>query len=102
MAKTYNLKTAPKKFIDKVVNVTEGKQGGAVLLNAFFKIEQKKRESYIKQNTPTETKTKSKPVKYASIGIKQMRMGRSGTILTSGGLLSNNKTTIKKKSLLGQ
>ena len=101
MAKTYNLKTAPKKFIDKVVNVTEGKPGGA-LLNALLKIEQKKRESYIKQNTPTETKTKSKPVKYASIGIKQMRMGRSGTILTSGGLLSNNKTTIKKKSLLGQ
>tara|TARA_Y100000385_G_scaffold55578_1_gene53123 strand:- start:652 stop:954 length:303 start_codon:yes stop_codon:yes gene_type:complete len=44
---------------------------------------------------------KSKPVKYASIGRKQMRMGRSGTVVTSGGLLTNNKTTIKNKKLLG-
>ena len=44
---------------------------------------------------------KSKPVKYASIGRSQMRMGRSGTVVTSGGLLTNNKTTIKKKTLLG-
>jgi len=45
---------------------------------------------------------KSKPVKYASIGKSQMRMGRSGTVVTSGGLLTNNKTTIKKKTLLGE
>tara|TARA_X000001382_G_scaffold11139_2_gene7594 strand:- start:1044 stop:1346 length:303 start_codon:yes stop_codon:yes gene_type:complete len=44
---------------------------------------------------------KSKPIKYASIGKKQMRIGRSGTVVTSGGLLTNNKTTIKKKKLLG-
>ena len=44
---------------------------------------------------------KTKPVKYASIGRKQMAMGRSGTVVTSGGLLTNNKTTIKKKKLLG-
>ena len=44
---------------------------------------------------------KSKPVKYASIGRTQMAMGRSGTVVTSGGLLTNNKTTIKKKKLLG-
>ena len=44
---------------------------------------------------------KSKPVKYASIGKSQMRMGRSGTVVTSGGLLTNNNTTIKKKKLLG-
>ena len=44
---------------------------------------------------------KSKPAKYASIGRKQMAMGRSGTVVTSGGLLTNNKTTIKKKKLLG-
>ena len=44
---------------------------------------------------------KTKPVKYASIGRTQMAMGRSGTVVTSGGLLTNNKTTIKKKKLLG-
>ena len=44
---------------------------------------------------------KSKPVKYASIGKSQTRMGRSGTVVTSGGLLTNNNTTIKKKKLLG-
>jgi hypothetical protein len=44
---------------------------------------------------------KSKPAKYASIGKSQMRTGRSGTVVTSGGLLINNKTTIKKKKLLG-
>ena len=47
------------------------------------------------------TVPKSKPVKYASIGKSQMSMGRSGTVITSGGLLTNNKTTIKKKKLLG-
>jgi len=47
------------------------------------------------------TLPKNKPVKYASIGKSQMRMGRSGTVVTSGGLLTNNKTTIKKKKLLG-
>jgi hypothetical protein len=45
---------------------------------------------------------KSKPVKYVSIGKTQMAMGRSGTVVTSGGLLTNNKTTIKKKKLLGE
>jgi hypothetical protein len=45
--------------------------------------------------------SKSKSVKYASIGKSQMRTGRSGTVVTSGGLLANNKTTIKKKKLLG-
>ena len=44
---------------------------------------------------------KSKPVKYASIGKSQMRMGNTGTVVTSGGLLTNQKTTIKKKTLLG-
>ena len=57
-----------------------------------------------KKNTAKTVNTivpKSKPVKYASIGKSQMRMGRSGTVVTSGGLLTNNKTTIKKKKLLG-
>jgi hypothetical protein len=45
---------------------------------------------------------KSKPVKYASIGRKQMRMGRSGTVVTSGGLLVNKNMKIKKKKLLGE
>ena len=45
---------------------------------------------------------KSKPVKYASIGKSQMRMGRSGTVVTSGGLLVNKNMKIKKKKLLGE
>ena len=45
---------------------------------------------------------KSKPVKYASIGRKQMAMGRSGTVVTSGGLLTNKNMKIKKKKLLGE
>jgi len=53
-----------------------------------------------KQNTTTKT-TKNNNKKFASIGIKQMRSGRSAGIITSGGLLANNKTTIKKKTLLG-
>jgi hypothetical protein len=48
------------------------------------------------------TVPKSKPVKYASIGRKQMRMGRSGTVVTSGGLLVNKNMKIKKKKLLGE
>jgi len=44
---------------------------------------------------------KSKPVKYASIGRKQMAMGRSGTVVTSGGLLVSKNIKIKKKKLLG-
>jgi hypothetical protein len=54
-----------------------------------------------KPQTVNVTASKSKPVKYASIGKSQMSMGRSGTVITSGGLLANNKTTIRKKKLLG-
>ena len=54
-----------------------------------------------KPKTETSTVKKNNTKKFASIGIKQMRMGRSGTVVTSGGLLANNKTTIKKKTLLG-
>ena len=55
-----------------------------------------------KPKTVNVTLPKNKPVKYASIGKSQMRMGRSGTVVTSGGLLTNQKTTIKKKTLLGE
>ena len=58
-------------------------------------------KSNSKPKTETTTVKKNNTKKFASIGIKQMRMGRSGTVVTSGGLLSNNKTTIKKKTLLG-
>ena len=78
------------KLIQKFINSPEGKK--------IFKKVKNKNTTVKNSNVTT---TKSKPVKYATIGIKQMRMGRSGTILTSGGLLSNNKTTIKKKTLLG-
>ena len=58
-------------------------------------------KSNSKPKTETSTVKKNNTKKFASIGIKQMRMGRSGTVVTSGGLLANNKTTIKKKTLLG-
>ena len=54
-----------------------------------------------KPQTVNTIASKFKPIKYASIGKSQMSMGRSGTVITSGGLLTNNKTTIKKKKLLG-
>ena len=63
---------------------------------AFKELKQKNTTNNVNTIVP-----KSKPVKYASIGKSQMRMGRSGTVVTSGGLLTNNNTTIKKKKLLG-
>jgi hypothetical protein len=63
---------------------------------AFKELKQKNTNKTVNVTAP-----KSKPVKYASIGKTQMAMGRSGTVVTSGGLLTNNKTTIKKKKLLG-
>ena len=101
MAKKYTLKTAPKEFIDKVVNATEGKPGGGVLLNAFFKIEQKKREASTKQNTTTETKKNKTSVKKVDPKMLQAkRKGRSYSILnTAMGLTNTIKT--KKKTLLG-
>ena len=78
------------KLIQKFINSPEGK-----------KIFKKVKDKNTTVKTSNVTTTKSKPVKYAAIGIKQMRIGRSGTILTSSGLLTNNKTTIKKKTLLG-
>ena len=63
---------------------------------AFKELKQKNTTNNVNTILP-----KSKPVKYASIGKSQMRMGRSGTVVTSGGLLTNNNTTIKKKKLLG-
>jgi hypothetical protein len=54
-----------------------------------------------KPQTANTIAPKFKPVKYASIGRKQMAMGRSGTVVTSGGLLVNKNMKIKKKKLLG-
>ena len=59
-------------------------------------------KSNSKPKTETTTVKKNNNKKFASIGIKQMRAGRSAGIITSGGLLTNNKTTIKKKTLLGE
>jgi len=58
-------------------------------------------KSNLKTKTETTTVKKNNNKKFASIGIKQMRMGNTGTVVTSGGLLANQKTTIKKKTLLG-
>ena len=58
-------------------------------------------KSNSKPKTETTTVKKNNTKKFASIGIKQMRAGRYAGIITSGGLLANNKTTIKKKTLLG-
>ena len=63
---------------------------------AFKELKQKNTTNNVNTIVP-----KSKPVKYASIGKSQMRMGRSGTVVTSGGLLVNKNMKIKKKKLLG-
>jgi len=63
---------------------------------AFKELKQKNTNKTVNTLVP-----KSKPVKYASIGKSQMSMGRSGTVVTSNGLLAKNKTTIKKNKLLG-
>jgi len=63
---------------------------------AFKELKQKNTTNNVNTIVP-----KSKPVKYASIGKSQIKMGRSGTVVTSGGLLANNNTTIKKNKLLG-
>ena len=75
-------------------------EGGAAIAKLLYYSSNPTPVDVSKQNTTTETK-KNKTKKFASIGIKQMRIGRSGTILTSSGLLANQKTTIKKKTLLG-
>lgn len=48
----------------------------------------------------TNTK-KSKAVKYKSKSKSKTTTRKSGTVIKSGGLLTNRKTTIKKKKLLG-
>ena len=58
-------------------------------------------KSNLKTKTKTTTVKKNNNKKFASIGIKQMRIGNTGTVVTSGGLLANQKTTIKNKTLLG-
>jgi len=64
---------------------------------AFKELKQKNNTKNVNVKVP-----KSKPVKYASIGKSQMAMGRSGTVVTSGGLLVNKNMKIKKKKLLGE
>ena len=78
------------KLIQKFINSPESK-----------KIFKKVKDKNITVKNSNVTTTKSKPVKYAAIGKKQMRIGNTGTVVTSGGLLANQKTTIKKKTLLG-
>ena len=79
---------------------------GKMLQNLMQRPNVKKTFKELKQkNTTNNINTivpKSKPVKYASIGKSQIRMGRSGTIVTSNGLLKNKNTKIKKNKLLGQ
>ena len=64
---------------------------------AFKELKQKNTNKTVNVTVP-----KNKPVKYASIGKSQMRIGRSGTVVTSGGLLVNKNMKIKKKKLLGE
>ena len=75
-------------------------EGGAAIAKLLYYSSNPTPVDVSKQNTTTKT-TKNNTKKFASIGRKQMRIGRGETILTSGGLLTNNKTKIKKKTLLG-
>ena len=86
------------KLVQKFLNSPEGKK-------LTKKVRDKNiaaKTSNVTTKTSNVTTTKFKPVKYAAIGIKQMRMGNTGTVLTSSGLLANQKITIKKKTLLGR
>ena len=53
-----------------------------------------------KPKTETPTVKKNNTKKFTSIGVSQMRSGRSATILNQSSLL-NNKYKIKNKTLLG-
>jgi len=44
----------------------------------------------------------NKPAKYTSTNKSKMTMIRSGTVVTSNGLLKNKNTKIKKNKLLGE
>ena len=57
-------------------------------------------KKYPKPKTETSTVKKNNTKKFASIGVSQMRSGRSATILNQSSLL-NNKYKIKNKTLLG-
>jgi hypothetical protein len=56
---------------------------------------------YPKPKIETATVKKNNTKKFLSIGVSQMRKGRSATILNQSSLL-NNKYKIKNKSLLGE
>ena len=104
--KRYSVETAPTKILKKFYDKSIKSNSFAKILSIPIKKELEKRQTVkpqtVKPQTVNVTVPKSKPIKYASIGRKQMKIGRSGTVITSGGLLANNKTTIKKKKLLGE
>ena len=99
--KTYNIKTAPTEILKKFYDKTIKSNSFARFFSIPIKKELNKRKN-IKPQTVNTIVPKSKPIKYASIGRKQMRMGRSGTVVTSSGLLVNKNMKIKKKKLLGE
>ena len=108
--KRYSVETAPTKILKKFYDKSIKSNSFAKILSIPIKKELEKRQNIkpqtvkpqtVKPQNVNVTVPKSKPIKYASIGRKQMKIGRSGTVITSGGLLANNKTTIKKKTLLG-
>ena len=77
------------KMLQKFINSPEGKK-------VFKKVKDK--NTAAKTETPTVKKNNTK--KFTSIGVSQMRSGRSATILNQSSLL-NNKYKIKNKTLLG-
>ena len=84
------------KFITNFANTPKGKK---IFKKVLDKNKAAKKEtSTVKTETPTFKKNNIK--KFASIGLSQMRSGRSATILNQSSLL-NDKYKIKKKTLLG-
>ena len=84
------------KFIKNFANTPEGKK---IFKKVLDKNKAAKTEtSTVKTETPTVKKNNTK--KFTSIGVSQMRSGRSATILNQSSLL-NNKYKIKNKTLLG-
>ena len=82
-----------KKMFQKAINI-------AVAQGIIKPVTPKTEKKTTTNKTETSTVKKNNAKKFTSIGVSQMRSGRSATILNQSSLL-NNKYKIKNKTLLG-
>ena len=86
-----------KKMFQKAINIAVA-QG--IIKPVTPKSKPKTEKKTTTNKTETSTVKKNNAKKFTSIGVSQMRSGRSATILNQSSLL-NNKYKIKNKTLLG-